>query len=87
MRVVVTSHTPSHVEGVAIMCMVALQFFYSEYQSFQPYKIFMRVTCASIENTEKMKTSGGLFGGRSTIKVTSELQKSRTRGGNLTFDP
>ena len=36
---------------------------------------------------EKMKMSGGLFGGRSTIKGGLQTAKNRTRGYNLTFDP
>ena len=35
---------------------------------------------------EKMKMSGGLFGGRSTIKVTSELLKSKNQKLQLQFD-
>ena len=52
-------------------------------QNFYEGDMYKYWTC------EKMKMSGGLFGGRSTIKVTSKLlkiQKSRTCGCNLTFD-
>ena len=59
-------------------------------QSFQPYKIFMRVTCASIEHVRRWKCLEAFWEVNQGIKVTSKLLKikgSRMCGCNLTFDP
>ena len=55
-------------------------------------KIFMRVTCSSIDNTEhvrRLRCPGAFCGADQGIKVTSELleiEESRTCSCNLTFD-
>ena len=65
-------------------------YMYSEFPTLQNFYEGDMCKYRKYWTCEKMKMSGGLFGGRSTIKVTSELRKinkSRTRRGNLTFDP
>ena len=47
-----------------------------------PYKIYMRVTCASIENTEhvrRLKCPEAFCGADRGIKVISELLKSKDK--------
>ena len=74
-----------------ISCNVVISYFASTFRcGIRRVSNLTKFTMYKYWTCEKMKMFGGLFGGRSTIKVTSKLlkiQKSRTRGCNLTFDP
>ena len=56
----------------------------------QPYKIFMRVRCAGIENTEhvrRWKCPEAFLGADQGINMTSKLLKIKIQSCNMTFDP